>query len=173
MARSWGQASLRLLHSRPDLSDQPEVELLQAAVQVRRGFASVGLTLPPASQLPLALPARAHCGSHVRVPAGFGLIRCAAEVQLTKLLVAMAAVVARRRLERGVKLNYPEAVALITDFVVEGARDGCAVVGRGCAKARAMGIAAKHDDVARRQAPFDVAILRQEGDGTPQQCHGS
>jgi urease subunit gamma len=41
-----------------------------------------------------------------------------------KLLVAMAAVVARRRLERGVKLNHPEAVALITDPVVEGARDG-------------------------------------------------
>ncbi len=44
-----------------------------------------------------------------------------------KLMVAMAAVVARRRLERGVKLNYPEAVALITDFVVEGARDGRSV----------------------------------------------
>ena len=41
-----------------------------------------------------------------------------------KLLVAMAAMVARRRLERGVKLNHPEAIALITDFVVEGARDG-------------------------------------------------
>jgi urease subunit gamma len=41
-----------------------------------------------------------------------------------KLLVAMAAMVARRRLERGVKLNHPEAVALITDFIVEGARDG-------------------------------------------------
>ena len=41
-----------------------------------------------------------------------------------KLLVAMAAMVARRRLERGVRLNYPEAVALISDFVVEGARDG-------------------------------------------------
>ena len=41
-----------------------------------------------------------------------------------KLLVAMAADVARRRLDRGVKLNHPEAVALITDFVVEGARDG-------------------------------------------------
>ena len=41
-----------------------------------------------------------------------------------KLLVSMAAIVARRRLERGVKLNHPEAVALITDFVVEGARDG-------------------------------------------------
>lgn len=44
-----------------------------------------------------------------------------------KLLVSMAAMVARRRLERGVKLNYPEAVALITDFVVEGARDGTSV----------------------------------------------
>ena len=44
-----------------------------------------------------------------------------------KLLVAMAANVARRRLERGVKLNHPEAVALITDFVVEGARDGRSV----------------------------------------------
>jgi urease subunit gamma len=44
-----------------------------------------------------------------------------------KLLVAMAASVARRRLERGVKLNHPEAIALITDFVVEGARDGRSV----------------------------------------------
>src|SRR6516164_1937411 len=44
-----------------------------------------------------------------------------------KLLVAMAAQLARRRLERGVKLNHPEAVALITDFVVEGARDGRSV----------------------------------------------
>jgi len=44
-----------------------------------------------------------------------------------KLLIAMAAQVARRRLERGVKLNHPEAVALITDHVVEGARDGRSV----------------------------------------------
>lgn len=44
-----------------------------------------------------------------------------------KLLVAMAAQVARRRLERGVKLNHPEAIALITDVVVEGARDGRSV----------------------------------------------
>ncbi len=44
-----------------------------------------------------------------------------------KLLVAMAALVARNRLARGVKLNHPEAVALITDFVVEGARDGRSV----------------------------------------------
>jgi urease subunit gamma len=44
-----------------------------------------------------------------------------------KLLVSMAAMLARRRLERGVKLNHPEAVALITDYVVEGARDGRSV----------------------------------------------
>ena len=44
-----------------------------------------------------------------------------------KLLIAMAAEVARRRLARGVRLNYPEAIALITDAVVEGARDGRSV----------------------------------------------
>ncbi|MCV0425513.1 MAG: urease subunit gamma [Roseibium sp.] len=44
-----------------------------------------------------------------------------------KLLISMAAMVARRRLDRGVKLNHPEAIALITDFVVEGARDGRSV----------------------------------------------
>jgi urease subunit gamma len=44
-----------------------------------------------------------------------------------KLLISMAAMVARRRLERGVKLKHPEAIALITDFVVEGARDGRSV----------------------------------------------
>ena len=47
-----------------------------------------------------------------------------------KLLVSMAATVARRRLDRGVKLNHPEAVALITDFVIEGARDGRSVAHR-------------------------------------------
>ena len=41
-----------------------------------------------------------------------------------KLMISMAANVARKRLERGVKLNYPEVIALITDFVIEGARDG-------------------------------------------------
>jgi urease subunit gamma len=44
-----------------------------------------------------------------------------------KLLISMAAIVARRRLERGVKLNHPDAIALISDFVVEGARDGRSV----------------------------------------------
>jgi urease subunit gamma len=44
-----------------------------------------------------------------------------------KLLVAMAAIVARARKDRGVKLNHPEAIALITEYVVEGARDGRSV----------------------------------------------
>jgi urease subunit gamma len=44
-----------------------------------------------------------------------------------KLMIAVAAMVARGRRERGVKLNYPESVALITDYVLEGARDGRAV----------------------------------------------
>ncbi len=44
-----------------------------------------------------------------------------------KLLIAMAAIVARKRLERGVKLNHPEAVAIISDFIMEGARDGRSV----------------------------------------------
>ena len=45
-----------------------------------------------------------------------------------KLLISMAAEIARKRLNRGVKLNYPEAVALISDFIVEGARDGSKVI---------------------------------------------
>ena len=49
------------------------------------------------------------------------------EREKDKLIIAMAAEVARKRLARGVKLNYPEAIALITDFVVEGARDGRSV----------------------------------------------
>jgi urease subunit gamma len=41
-----------------------------------------------------------------------------------KLLISLAAMVAERRLKRGVKLNYPEAIALLSDYVLEGARDG-------------------------------------------------
>jgi urease subunit gamma len=44
-----------------------------------------------------------------------------------KLMIALAAIVARGRLARGVKLNYPESIALITDFIMEGARDGKSV----------------------------------------------
>ena len=56
-----------------------------------------------------------------------------------KLLVAMAAEVARKRLARGLKLNYPEAVALITDFVVEGAREGVSVADLMCEGAAVLG----------------------------------
>lgn len=56
-----------------------------------------------------------------------------------KLMVSMAAMVARRRLERGVKLNYPESVALITDYVVEGARDGRSVADLMAAGAEVLG----------------------------------
>lgn len=71
-----------------------------------------------------------------------------------KLLLAMAAMVARRRLERGVKLNHPEAVALIADHVVEGARDGISVAdlmasgGKVLTRAQVMdGIAELIDDI--------------------------
>ena len=56
-----------------------------------------------------------------------------------KLLVSMAAVVARNRKQRGVKLNYPEAIALISDFVVEGARDGRTVADLMAAGAHVVG----------------------------------
>ena len=55
-----------------------------------------------------------------------------------KLLIATAAIVARRRLERGVKLNHPEAIALISDFVVEGARDGRSVADLMAASAKVI-----------------------------------
>ena len=69
-----------------------------------------------------------------------------------KLMIAMAAMVARRRLDRGVKLNHPEAVALITDFILEGARDG-----RSVAELMAAGA-----DVLRRD---------QVMDGIPEMIH--
>ena len=65
-----------------------------------------------------------------------------------KLLIAMAAIVARRRLERGVRLNHPEAVALITDFVVEGARDGRSVAELMEAAAHVVGRAQVMEGVA-------------------------
>jgi urease gamma subunit len=56
-----------------------------------------------------------------------------------KLMIAVAAMVARNRLERGVKLNYPESVALITDYVLEGARDGRSVADLMAAGATVIG----------------------------------
>ena len=80
-----------------------------------------------------------------------------------KLLVAMAAVVARRRLERGVKLNYPEAVALITDFVVEGARDGRSVADLMRDGAHVIGRAQVMEGVADMLAEIQVEATFPDG----------
>jgi urease subunit gamma len=81
-----------------------------------------------------------------------------------KLLIAMAAMVARRRLERGVKLNYPEAVALISDFVAEGARDGRTVADLMDAGARVLTRAQVMEGVA--QIIHDVQVEATFPDGT-------
>jgi urease subunit gamma/beta len=81
-----------------------------------------------------------------------------------KLLVAMAAMVARRRLERGVKLNYPEAVALITDFVVEGARDGRSVAELMEAGAHVLSAEQVMDGIA--ELIHDVQVEATFPDGT-------
>ncbi len=81
-----------------------------------------------------------------------------------KLLIAMAAIVARRRLERGVKLNYPEAIALITDFVVEGARDGRSVSDLMDAGARVITRAQVMDGIA--EMIHDVHVEATFPDGT-------
>ncbi len=81
-----------------------------------------------------------------------------------KLLIAMAAAVARRRLERGVKLNYPEAIALITDYVVEGARDGNSVADLMQRGARVLTRAQVMEGVADMIA--DVQVEATFPDGT-------
>jgi urease gamma subunit len=81
-----------------------------------------------------------------------------------KLLIAMAAIVARRRLERGVKLNYPEAIALITDFVVEGARDGRTVADLMDAGAHVVGSGQVMDGIA--EMIHEVQVEATFPDGT-------
>ena len=81
-----------------------------------------------------------------------------------KLLVAMAASVARRRLERGVKLNHPEAIALITDFVVEGARDGLSVADLMQAGAHVISRAEVMEGIA--EMIHDVQVEATFADGT-------
>ena len=81
-----------------------------------------------------------------------------------KLLIAMAANVARRRLERGVKLNHPEAIALITDFVVEGARDGRTVAELMEAGAQVVAASQVMDGIA--EMIHDVQVEATFPDGT-------
>jgi urease gamma subunit len=81
-----------------------------------------------------------------------------------KLLIAMAAMVARRRLERGVKLNHPEAVALITDFILEGARDGMSVAQLMQAGAHVLSRAQVMDGIA--EMILDIQVEATFPDGT-------
>jgi len=81
-----------------------------------------------------------------------------------KLLIAMAAQVARRRLERGVPLNHPEAIALITDFVVEGARDGRSVAELMRDGAKVLGRAQVMEGVA--EMIHDIQVEATFPDGT-------
>jgi urease subunit gamma len=81
-----------------------------------------------------------------------------------KLLISMAALVARRRLERGVKLNHPEAIALISDFVVEGARDGRSVADLMSAGAHVISRAQVMEGVA--EMIHDVQVEATFPDGT-------
>jgi urease subunit gamma len=80
-----------------------------------------------------------------------------------KLLVAMAATVARRRLERGIKLNHPEAVALIADFLVEGARDGRSVADLMSAGAEVIGRGQVMDGVAEMIPEVQVEATFPDG----------
>jgi len=81
-----------------------------------------------------------------------------------KLLVALAAMVARNRLARGVKLNHPEAIAIITDFVVEGARDGRSVAELMEAGAHVISNAQVMDGIA--EMIHDIQVEATFPDGT-------
>ena len=81
-----------------------------------------------------------------------------------KLLIAMAAMVARRRLDRGVKLNHPEAVALISDFILEGARDGRTVAQLMEAGARVLTRKQVMDGIA--EMIHDIQVEATFPDGT-------
>ena len=81
-----------------------------------------------------------------------------------KLLVSVAAMVARRRLERGVKLNHPEAIALITDFVLEGARDGRTVAELMTAGAKVLTRAQVMEGIAEMN--HDIQVEATFPDGT-------
>ena len=81
-----------------------------------------------------------------------------------KLMIAVAAMVARGRLARGIKLNYPESIALITDFVMEGARDGRAVADLMAAGANVVGRGQVMDGIA--EMIHEVQVEATFPDGT-------
>ena len=81
-----------------------------------------------------------------------------------KLLISLAAMVARGRLQRGVKLNHPESIALITDFVMEGARDGRSVADLMEAAAHVVTRAQVMDGIA--EMIHDVQVEATFPDGT-------
>ena len=81
-----------------------------------------------------------------------------------KLLIAVAAMVARKRLERGIKLNYPESVALISDFVTEGARSGESVASLMDSGARVLTREQVMDGIA--EMITDVQVEATFPDGT-------
>ena len=80
-----------------------------------------------------------------------------------KLLISMAAMVARRRLERGVKLNHPEAIAIISDFIVEGARDGKSVADLMQAGAHVLSRAQVMDGIAEMIPEIQVEATFPDG----------
>ncbi|MGP1396226.1 MAG: urease subunit gamma [Inquilinaceae bacterium] len=80
-----------------------------------------------------------------------------------KLLVSVAAMVARARLARGVKLNYPEAIALVTDFVVEGARDGRSVADLMAAGGKVVGRDQVMDGIAEMIDEIQVEATFPDG----------
>ena len=80
-----------------------------------------------------------------------------------KLMIAMAAMVARRRLERGVRLNHPEAVALISDFIMEGARDGRTVADLMQAGAQVLSRSQVMDGIAEMVHEIQVEATFPDG----------
>jgi len=80
-----------------------------------------------------------------------------------KLMIAVAAMVARNRLQRGVRLNYPESVALITDFVLEGARDGRSVAELMAAGGEVIGREQVMDGIAEMLPEVQVEATFPDG----------